>query len=37
MAESLMTEEPTTPSQRKGPGSETAEPDVEPVATEGGK
>jgi small subunit ribosomal protein S2 len=38
MAESLsMTEEPTTPSQRKGPASETAEPDAEPVATEGGK
>jgi len=38
MAESLsMAEEPTTPSQRKGPASETAEPDVEPVATEGGK
>ena len=38
MAESLsMVEEPTTPSQRKGPASETAEPDAEPVATEGGK
>jgi small subunit ribosomal protein S2 len=38
MAESLsMAEEPTTPSQRKGPASETAEPDAEPVATEGGK
>jgi small subunit ribosomal protein S2 len=38
MAESLsMAEEPPAPSQRKGPGSETAEPDVEPVATEGGK
>ena len=38
MAESLsMAEEPPTPSQRKGPASETAEPDVEPVATEGGK
>jgi small subunit ribosomal protein S2 len=38
MAESLsMAEEPTTPSQRKGPASETAEQDAEPVATEGGK
>jgi small subunit ribosomal protein S2 len=38
MAESLsMSEEPTPPSQRKGPASETAEADAEPVATEGGK
>src|SRR5438445_4924001 len=36
MAESLsMSEEPA--SQRKGPASETAEPEAEPVATEGGK
>jgi hypothetical protein len=36
MAESLsMAEEPA--SQRKGPASETAEPEAEPVATEGGK
>jgi small subunit ribosomal protein S2 len=36
MAESLsMAEEPS--SQRKGPASETAEPEAEPVATEGGK
>jgi hypothetical protein len=38
MAESLsMADDQAPPSQRKGPASETAEPEPETVATEGGK